>query len=443
MAVEQSRTSGNDMRTHSAKGSHGVGRTKAAGFEGGVPGEGGFAAVLATTDMGEEPSVDVCTAASSCEAVAPMAVAVEGQRPDGGARAAVPAQKERLPFDTAPDSTSSMASGSRAPLPVDATDADRGTQTGATTTGLGPAATLLQGLLSLQAEGLQPGASGEVGAEGPPLPVAGAGGGRGFMKTSQLQQNLSVLAGKGVATPARATVSVDAAMALQVQDSAAAASSSVAGMHAMLVERSSAGGHERGAEMGFTAMSPMAFMASQPDRAGREWRGQDELRGVGATVLDSWGGEATELVEQGGSGAVVEEPPMQETVRYWLGADSKQQAELTVQDVGGGSVDVTIHMHGKETQVSFRADQQQARDALQSASGHLEQLLGREGLTLSGLSVETSSAGQDGRREPRQGGGKTAKVTGIEAPPAQTSAGPTLASSGFSPGRGNKLDLFV
>lgn len=442
MAIEQSRTSGNEVRSQAAKGgANAVGRSKPMGTEEGASNGLGFAAVLAATDAASAPSGDACANATPCEATVDRGrsdAAGEGRTP--------PPVVQDTPVPPADGKFAEGRDTQTSPWRRVAADADMDSLPGATQAERSPVDVLLQGLLPPQAEGgrlVVPGSvDGATAVEGAPLSLASGGVGRGVMKTNQLQQTLAV--GKVDASTVRATASTDASVAMGGQGAAASASSqAMAGdLRPVVGGRSPAGPQALGAEVASTPMGTMAWMASQPDRAGREWRGPEEARGGGAAVLEGGGAETTDVAEQLGAGQGMEEQPVQETVRYWIGADSKQQAELTVQDVAGGAVDVTIYMQGKEAQVSFRADQQQARDALQSASGHLEQLLGKEGLTLSGLSVETSSAGQDGRRDQRQGAGKTAKVAGVEAPLAQPSTHVGSAGSGI-PGRGKTLDLFV
>lgn len=441
MAIEQSRTSGPDMRSQAARGAaQTAGHSKPTGVQEGSSAPLGFAAVLAAADIAPESGLETEAVSSPCDAV------TGGTRPEANASRTTPQVRQDAHAAVPADSQPAVESDAKTLLRGGRAEADTEAQTGAANVGLGSVAALLQGLFPLQPEGFptvaQGVVEGAVAAEGGASQVAGVG--RGFMKTSQLQQTLSLAMGKGTGHPAHAAASFDATVALgEGADSAGGTLSALAGMdlRPMAGGRSSAGGTGLGADMAPSAVGAMALVASQPDRAGREGRGQDDARGAGAAALEAWGAEATEVAETGGAGLGMEEQPVQETVRYWVGADSKQQAELTVQDVGGGAVDVTIQMQGKEAQVSFRADGQQARDALQSASGHLEQLLGKEGLTLSGLSVGTSSAGQDERRDQRQGGGKTAKVAGA-APLAQSDSSAASVARDLS-GRGKALDLFV
>jgi flagellar hook-length control protein FliK len=94
-------------------------------------------------------------------------------------------------------------------------------------------------------------------------------------------------------------------------------------------------------------------------------------------------------------------------------------------------------MHGNEAHVAFRTDELQARAALENASTHLKELLQREGLVLTGVSVGTAGAGDSGDREgkPRQGNRQT-NISVISELPAR---------SGSVTGRstGGRLDLFV
>ncbi len=87
--------------------------------------------------------------------------------------------------------------------------------------------------------------------------------------------------------------------------------------------------------------------------------------------------------------------------------------------------------------VSFRTDELQARAALENASMHLKELLQREGLVLTGVSVGTAGAGDSGNKEgkPRQGNRQTNISVISELP---TRSGPMAGRS-----TGGRLDLFV
>jgi flagellar hook-length control protein FliK len=125
-----------------------------------------------------------------------------------------------------------------------------------------------------------------------------------------------------------------------------------------------------------------------------------------------------------------------ERVAYWISNDV-QSAEMRLDGFGSDPVEVSIRMHGNEAYVAFRTDELQARAALENASTHLKELLQREGLVLTGVSVGNSGAGDSGDRQgrSRQGGRQTTIV----------SVTPALADRGVVAGRvgGGTLDLFV
>lgn len=151
--------------------------------------------------------------------------------------------------------------------------------------------------------------------------------------------------------------------------------------------------------------------------------------------------ELTELVD----GTYPPEELVSEPVRFWVGGDQAQRADMTVDDVGGGSVDVTIRLQGKEAHVVFRADESVARDALQSGSGQLKDLLGQGGLTLSGMSVGTSAGDGASSREGAKDGkptGAPGKVTRVAVDAATTQRDATgMVAGPRSAGRG--VDLYV
>jgi flagellar hook-length control protein FliK len=127
-----------------------------------------------------------------------------------------------------------------------------------------------------------------------------------------------------------------------------------------------------------------------------------------------------------------------EQIKYWISNDV-QNAEMKLDGIGDNPVEVSISMQGNEAHVTFRTDELQAREALESASSHLKELLQREGLVLSGVSVGTAGAGAGDsgaqERKPRQGA-KSAVVVAAQ---------PIRADMASASGRvsGRALDLFV
>lgn len=144
-----------------------------------------------------------------------------------------------------------------------------------------------------------------------------------------------------------------------------------------------------------------------------------------------------------GASAVIAPEPVTSTdsyvtekVAYWISNDV-QNAEMKLDGIGDKPVEVSIRMQGNEAHVAFRSDELQARAALENASQHLKDMLQREGLVLSGVSVGTAGAGDSGdqERRPRQG----ARQTGV------VSVQPASVDRATISGRatGGALDLFV
>ena len=125
-----------------------------------------------------------------------------------------------------------------------------------------------------------------------------------------------------------------------------------------------------------------------------------------------------------------------EQVSYWISRDV-QNAELKLDGIGKEPVEVSISMQGNEAFVMFRTDESQARSVLENASLQLKDLLQREGLVLSGVSVGTTGAGESGgqNQRPRQGW-KQGFVSSVEAASASARSDPMRIS-------GRALDLFV
>lgn len=125
-----------------------------------------------------------------------------------------------------------------------------------------------------------------------------------------------------------------------------------------------------------------------------------------------------------------------EKVAYWISNDV-QNAEMKLDGIGELPVEVSIRMQGNEAHIAFRSDELQAREALENASLHLKEMLQREGLVLSGVSVGTAGAGDGGSqdRKSRQGARQSGVVS---VQPASTEGVAGSRRSG-----GGALDLFV
>lgn len=125
-----------------------------------------------------------------------------------------------------------------------------------------------------------------------------------------------------------------------------------------------------------------------------------------------------------------------EKVAYWISNDV-QNAEMKLDGIGDKPVEVSIRMQGNEAHIAFRSDELQARAALENASVHLKEMLQREGLVLSGVSVGTSGTGDSGEQgsKSRQGTRQSGVVSGQ---PARVDGTPGLGRVS-----GGALDLFV
>jgi len=155
---------------------------------------------------------------------------------------------------------------------------------------------------------------------------------------------------------------------------------------------------------------------------------------AGGAVADRLGISPT--YEIAAASAVVPDTPVAETVSYWA-TQGVQNAELTLDGLGNEPVEVRISIDGDQTQVDFRSNQPDVRQALESASAQLKSMLSGEGLQLTGMSVGTSgqgntpSEGRQPRPSPRQ-----ATVVAME--PVQTAT-----TRPGNPSVGRALDLYV
>ncbi len=126
-----------------------------------------------------------------------------------------------------------------------------------------------------------------------------------------------------------------------------------------------------------------------------------------------------------------------EQVKFWVSNDV-QKAEMKLDGIGEHPVEVSITMQGNEAHVVFRSDEVQAREALESASAHLREMLQSEGLILSGVSVGTSGAGDSDAQQQRKARAETRQAAVASVPVPSMDA---ISTPGRTTGRA--LDLFV
>lgn len=130
------------------------------------------------------------------------------------------------------------------------------------------------------------------------------------------------------------------------------------------------------------------------------------------------------------------ESKVADKVSYWV-TQGVQNAELTLDGLGGESVKVSISLKGDEAHVGFRTDQPEIRRVLEGAVAHLKDLLISQGLVLSGVFVGTSSQDGAGTQERRsRTGTRHATITTTEAAPAES-------RPRVNPSVGSAVDLFV
>jgi flagellar hook-length control protein FliK len=126
-----------------------------------------------------------------------------------------------------------------------------------------------------------------------------------------------------------------------------------------------------------------------------------------------------------------------EQIKYWISNDVKN-AEMTLEGVGSGPVEVSISMKGNEAQVAFRTDEVVTREVLENCTEHLKEMLHKEGVVLTGVSVGTSGAGDSGAQDRRARQGAR-QVIEVSTNPASLLHG--AATVGRNAGRA--LDVFV
>jgi flagellar hook-length control protein FliK len=79
-----------------------------------------------------------------------------------------------------------------------------------------------------------------------------------------------------------------------------------------------------------------------------------------------------------------------EDMRFWL--QGKQQRAEVVMDQDGQNVRVQVSVRGNEAHVTFQADQQHTRAALDNSLAQLREMLEQQGVALAGVSVQAQTA---------------------------------------------------
>jgi flagellar hook-length control protein FliK len=296
-------------------------------------------------------------------------------------------------------------------------------------------------------------ADGQLKGEAAELPADAAGlakkaGATAFGFDALAAGNLAVKADgagaqqlKGVRKPQ--TLAADAkARDVQAESEAAGVSTAVAAPDAKSMFSLSK------AEVVFAAVTAREVQAAQPQSTSAATPVREEQladRGMFKLAASEVPAGSPEQMQSpvtgGGEGAVpvavdAADTYIAEQVKYWISNDV-QSAELKLDGVGSNPVEVSISMQGNEAHVAFRTDELQAREVIESATSQLKEMLLREGLVLSGVSVGTSGAGESGSQErnPRQGARAATVVAGVD--PTANNVTQAMRETGRS------LDLFV
>jgi flagellar hook-length control protein FliK len=131
--------------------------------------------------------------------------------------------------------------------------------------------------------------------------------------------------------------------------------------------------------------------------------------------------------------------PLAEQLRYWL-SQGVTNAEWTVAG-DADPVQVSVSLQGNEASITFRSEQAGTRELLAGTADQLRDLLQREGLVLSGMTVGAEGSGARGQQP---GGGDTGPRTGMPRRAATTPA-PAITTVPAAAARstGGGVDLFV
>ena len=183
-------------------------------------------------------------------------------------------------------------------------------------------------------------------------------------------------------------------------------------------------------------LAPLVAKAEKSQTERIESREKASAPTYGGTTVGVSGPEFSAAVDP--SSALAPEMQVAEQVTYWV-SQNVQNAEMKLDGLGQSPVEVSISVQGNEAQISFRTDEAQARGVLEGAGAHLKDMLQREGMILTGVSVGSSggrdASGSGGDRRGRQSA-RQAVIAPLEAAKA-----PHLRQTGM--GTGRSVDLFV
>jgi flagellar hook-length control protein FliK len=190
------------------------------------------------------------------------------------------------------------------------------------------------------------------------------------------------------------------------------------------------------------ALGTFSRMAANP-RGGDRPAARAPFVPAGAALSGSWsdhampsGSPAALTTYAPDASVAVPDAAVAEKLNYWI-SRGVQNAELQLDAFGGGTVKVSISVHGQDAQVDFRSDQPEARKLLQDAMPQLSAMLKGEGLLLSGGFVGSQTQQHPGAQERRSSAqNMRSAIIGVE--PRTTEPAPALSRS---PGRA--VDLFV
>ena len=136
--------------------------------------------------------------------------------------------------------------------------------------------------------------------------------------------------------------------------------------------------------------------------------------------------------------AGAEAQPLAEQLRYWI-SQGVSSAEWTMAG-DADPVQVSLSMQGNEASIAFRSEQAGTRELLAGAVDQLRDLLQREGVVLSGVSVGAHGSGAQGQQAGQEAAARAAVLRRPAGASVQAAA-PVSAPAARSTAGG--IDLFV
>ena len=125
----------------------------------------------------------------------------------------------------------------------------------------------------------------------------------------------------------------------------------------------------------------------------------------------------------------------------WMVSQQHQSVELHLNPPALGPLDVHVSMSDGQANLTFTTQHQPVKEAIETATGRLREMLGESGINMGSVSVNVGSFTQpNGQQEAQQA--KTARASWADAAPVADVVAAQSPASRLS-GRNGMVDIFA